>query len=60
MELSSMLCARLDGRGLWRRMDTLIHMAESFYCSLETITTLLTDYTPIQNDLVLKVNKNKI
>ena len=31
------------------RMDTCIHMAESLHCSPETITTLLTDHTPIQN-----------
>ena len=35
-------------------------MAESLHCSPETITTLLINYTPIQNDLVLKINKNKI
>ena len=29
-------------------------MAESVYCSPESITTLLTGYTPIQNVLVLK------
>ena len=48
------------GGGFRGRMDTLIHMAESLHCSPETITTLLIDYTPIQNDLVLKINKNKI
>ena len=30
-------------------MDTCIHMAESLHYSPETITTLLTGYTPIQN-----------
>ena len=44
MELCSMLCASLDGRGVWERMDTCIPMAESLHCSLETITTLLTGY----------------
>ena len=29
--------------------DTCIYMAESLHCSPETITTLLIDYTPIQN-----------
>ena len=29
-------------------------MAESVYCSPESITTLLIGYTPIQNVLVLK------
>ena len=48
MELHSMLCASLDGRGDWGRMDTGISMAESLHCSPESIT-LLTSYTPIQN-----------
>ena len=30
-------------------MDTCICIAESLPCSLETITTWLIDYTPIQN-----------
>ena len=30
-------------------LDTCICMAESLHCSPETITTLLTGYTPIQN-----------
>ena len=34
----------LDGRGVWRRMDTYICMAESFNCSPKTITTLLIGY----------------
>ena len=43
MELYSMLCASLDGRGVWGRMDTCICvcMAESLLCSPETTTTLL-------------------
>ena len=44
MELCSMLCASLDGRGVWGRMDTCICMAESFWCSPKTITTLLISY----------------
>ena len=47
--LCSMLCGSLDGRGVWGRMDTSVCMAESLCCSPETITTLLTGYTPIQN-----------
>ena len=47
-ELCSMLCARLDGMGIWGRMDTCICMAEFFHCSPETTTTLLIGYTPIQ------------
>ena len=49
MELCSMLCGNLVGRALCGRMDTCICMAESLQCSLETITTLLTGYAPIQN-----------
>ena len=39
-----MLCGSLDGKGVWRRMDTCICMAETLHCSPETITTLLTHY----------------
>ena len=45
MELCSLLLASLDGRGVWRRMDTCIRMAESLCCPPEIITTLLTGYT---------------
>ena len=55
MELSSMLCGSLDGSGVWGGMDTWICMAESLCCSIETITTLLIDYIPMQN----KKLKNK-
>ena len=49
MELCSMSCASLDGRGVWGRMDTCMCITESLHCSLETVTTLLISYTPIQN-----------
>ena len=52
-----MLCGSLDGRGVWQRTDTCLNMIESLNCSLETITTLLIGYTPIQNKSVLKINK---
>ena len=42
------VCGRLDGRGVWGRMDTCICMAESLCCSPETITTLFISYTSIQ------------
>ena len=42
-----MICATLDGRRGWGRIDTC--MAESLHCSLEIITTLLIGYTPIKN-----------
>ena len=41
--------------GSWGRMDTCICMAESLHCSRETITTLLIDYTPIQNKKLKKI-----
>ena len=49
MELCSVLCASLDGKGVWRRMDTCIWMAEFLHCSPETITTLFIGYIPMQN-----------
>ena len=44
MELCSMLCGSLDGRGVWGRMDACIWMAEPLHCSPETIATLLISY----------------
>ena len=49
MELCSMLCGNLDGRGVWGRTDTSMCMAEPLGCSPETVTALLTSSTPIQN-----------
>ena len=46
-----MLCASLDGREVWERMDTCKCMTESLHCSLETTTTLLIGCTPIQHFL---------
>ena len=40
MELCSVLCGSLEGRGDWGRMDTCICMAESLCYSAETITKL--------------------
>ena len=45
MELYSMLCASLDGRWVWGRMDTCICMAESLHYLPETTTTLLISYS---------------
>ena len=50
-----MLCASLDGRGVWGKVDTCIHMAEFFQCSSETITALLTGYNPIHKKLKKEV-----
>ena len=44
-----MLCATLDGREVWRRMDTCVCKAESLRYSLETTTTLSIGYIPIEN-----------
>ena len=52
-----MLCASLDGRGVWGRMDVCICVAESLHYSPETITTLLIGYTPIQNKTFKKQSK---
>ena len=56
MELCSMLCRNLDGRGFCGRMNTCICMTESLLCSLETITTLFVNqlYIPIQNKKLKK------
>ena len=58
MELCSVLCGSLDGRGLWGRTGTGICMAKSLHCSPETTTTLLTDYSSIQNKK-FKVKKKR-
>ena len=52
-----MLCASLDGKRVWGRMDTC--MAESLCCSPETTTTLLISYAPYKMFLVLKNIKRK-
>ena len=53
-KLSPALCGSLDGRGIHRVMETRACMAESLHYSPETITTLLTGSTPIQNAKVFK------
>ena len=58
-ELCSILCGSLDGRRVWRRMDTCICMAESLCCLPETITTLLISYIPIQNKCLLKKGEER-
>ena len=50
----------LQGRGVWGRMDTCVSMAESLFCSPETITTLLIGYTPIQSNKYKKKRKEKV
>ena len=43
----------LDGRGVWRRIDTWVSMAESLCCASKTITWLI-GYTPIKNKRLRK------
>ena len=50
-----MLCVSLDERGVWGRMDTCVSVTESLHGSSETITTLLTGYTPIQNKVYIYI-----
>ena len=58
MELCSMLCGSLDGRGVWGRMDTCIHM-KSVCCSSEIVTALFIASTPIQSKVKKKKKKKK-
>ena len=51
-----MLCGRLDGRKIYRRMYTCVRMTESLCYSPETISTLLISHTPMQN---IKLKKKK-
>ena len=50
MELCSIVWSSPDGRGVWRRMDTCICMAESLHCPPEILTVLLMGCTPVQNE----------
>ena len=49
MELCSMLCASLDGRGFVVRTDLCICTAEFLRCSPETTIALLISYNATQN-----------
>ena len=48
---------RLNGRGVWGRMDTCMCMAESLHCSPETVT-LLIGYTLMQKKKVKRAQLN--
>ena len=50
-----MLSGSLDGRGVWRRMDTCICMGEPLCCSPETLTELLIGYTSVKKQEVKKI-----
>ena len=58
-ELCSLLCGSLDRSQVWGRMDACIFTAESLCCSPETVTTLLTGYTPVQNKQLKKKKERK-
>ena len=49
-----MLRGCLDGRGVSGRTDTCVWTAEALCYPPETIATLLTGYTPIQNKRTVK------
>ena len=54
-----MLCASLDGSGVWGRMDTCVCVAESLQCASEAITILLIGYMPIENAFGVEKNNKK-
>ena len=58
--MNFLLRAILNGMGVWGRMDTCICTAVSLCCSLETTTTLLIGYTPIQDVFGVKKKKKEI
>ena len=55
-----MLCGSLDGRGVWERMNTFTHMAEPLHHEPESITTLLTVYSPVQKKTVNEKGDQKL
>ena len=56
-ELCSMLCGSLYGRGVLRRVDTCVYMAERDCCVPETIATLLMGYTPESKSLLRSTSR---
>ena len=46
-------------KGVWGRMGKCIWMAVALGCSPETVTTLLTGYTPTQNKKLKKYNTSQ-
>ena len=46
-ELCSVFCNNLNGKRIWKRIDTCICITESLCCTPETNITLLINYTPI-------------
>ena len=54
-----MLCASLDGRRVWGRMDKCICMAKPLYYSPKSTTTLLIVFIPEYNIKSLKFEKQE-
>ena len=46
-KLCSILCNNLNGKRIWKEIDSGIYRAESLYWTPETNTTLLINYTSI-------------
>ena len=60
-ELSSTLCGSQDRRGEFRGEWIHVHVwLSAFCCSPETVATLLTGYTPIQNKKLKKIRKESL
>ena len=54
-ELCSILCNNLNGRRIWKRIDTRTYITESLCCTPETNTTLLINCSPNK----IKIKKKK-
>ena len=46
-ELCSIFCNNLNGKRIWKRIDTCTCITESLCCTPETNTILLINYAPI-------------
>ena len=46
-ELCSLFCSNLNGKIIWKRIDSCIRITESLWCTPETNRILLINYTPI-------------
>ena len=53
-ELCSIFCNNLIGKRIWKRIHICICITESLCCTPETNTTLLINYTPIENKKLKK------
>ena len=58
LELHSLLCGSMDGKGVREKTDLGVYMAESLHWSLKLSQHCwLIGYTLIQNKNLLKINK---